>query len=181
MAVRYEDAPPIVPSQDEDELIRQSSIVFPTNSLIDPLMFERLSGDKLTIGFAGNRFFNPFVWQKIVFFRLSYDDLGRVKEAHEIPDAESRGSEVLLTFEWDGSRLSAIRGYQAKALVYERRQQYQENRIAGEEIRWAGKVSHIRYVYNGGQLVSAECEKDESVDGRSRKVAFAGKSSSRTR
>jgi hypothetical protein len=130
---------------------------------------------------VGNRFFNPFVWQKIVFFRLSYDDLGRVKEAHEIPDAESRGSEVLLTFEWDGSRLSAIRGYQAKALVYERRQQYQENRIAGEEIRWAGKVSHIRYVYSGGQLVSAECEKDESVDGRSRKVAFAGKSSSRTR
>lgn len=179
ISVRYEDAPAITPSQDPDEVLRQSTVVLPNNPLIDPLLFERLTGEKATIGVAGNRFFHPFVWQKLVYFRLTYDNAGRVKQAHEIPDAESRGSEVLLEFDWDGNKLAAIHGYQLsggdetkKTPIYERRQKYLEGRLIGEDIRAGGKASHIKYVYSGSQLVSAECDKDEMLDGRSRKVIF---------
>jgi len=53
-------------------------------------------------------------------------------------------------------------------------QRYVQDRLVGEEIRAGGKSSSIKYNWNAGALVSAECGKDESVDNRSRDVSFAG-------
>jgi hypothetical protein len=50
--------------------------------------------------------------------------------------------------------------------------QYQEGRLIGEDIQGSGRASKIKYVYNAGKLVSAECANDQTLDGRSRKVAF---------
>jgi hypothetical protein len=43
----------------------------------------------------------------------------------------------------------------------------------GEDIQGtAGRSAKIKYVYNAGKLTSAECGSDQTLDGRSRKVAF---------
>jgi hypothetical protein len=76
-------------------------------------------------------------------------------------------------------KLTALRAYQLaggdetkRVLVYERRQNYQEDRLISEDIQTRGKTLRIKYTYNGNQLISAECDKDESLDGREREVAF---------
>jgi hypothetical protein len=186
MSVRYEDAAAPAKTSDPDELLRQSNVLLNNNALIDPILLQRLTGQNAAIGVAGNRFFNPFVWQKLCFFRLKYDAAGRVTEARELA-GDGQGGDTLVEFEWDGLKLSDIKAYQVsgadskKALIYERRQQYQENRLVSEEIRTGGKVSRIKYSYNGGQLAMAECDKDESLDSRARKVFFAGAKSGRGR
>ena len=57
---------------------------------------------------------------------------------------------------------------------------YQQGRLVGEEIRAGGKSPSIKYKWKGDQLVSAECDKDESLDGRSREVIFAAGSKGAT-
>lgn len=70
--------------------------------------------------------------------------------------------------------MTAVRAYQGSTKVYERDQIYQGGHITSEEIHAGGKTAHIKYVYRGGALVSAECDKDEAMDNRSREVFFAG-------
>jgi hypothetical protein len=199
LAFTYEDSIPQVISvqpagvalgtaADRDELLKRSSVLLINSPLVDPIALERVSGKKVTIGIAGNQFFHPFIWQKLHYFQLTYDDAGRVKSAREIPGPESvRGSEVDLEFDWDGLKLMAVRGYRRvggddsrRVQIYERKQVYQDNRLVGEELKAGSKISRIKYLYDGATLVSAECEKDESVDNRSREVFFAA-ASSRTR
>jgi hypothetical protein len=173
---------------DRDELLKRSNVVLMNTPLVDPVGLERVSGKKVTIGVAGNQFFHPFVWQKLHYYQFSYDEAGRVQSAREIPGPESpAGSEVDLEFDWDGLRLMAVRGYRRtgddgsrRVQFYERKQQYQDNRLIGEDIKTGNKISRIKYLYEGSTLVSAECEKDESIDHRSRDVFFAA-ASSRTR
>ena len=128
------------------------------------------------MGIAGNRFFNPFVWERPYYFRLTYDEQGRVAQAREIADTRSGAAGVLLEFEWEGMQLAAhprLPGADRRAAkIYERTMQYQDGRLIGEEIEGSGRRSKIKYVYNGGKLISAECTTDATVDGRSRKVAF---------
>jgi hypothetical protein len=75
--------------------------------------------------------------------------------------------------------LTAVRVYTTSegtrpVLTYERTQQYAGDKLVGEVVKAGSKTSKIKYVYAGNQLVSAECEKDEAIDGRSREVFFAG-------
>ncbi len=184
IAVQPEGGPAPGVTTDRDELLKRSSVLLSNSPLVDPIALERVTGQKVAIGVAGNRFFNPFVWQKVHYFQLTYDDAERVKFAREIggPDAQ-QGGEVDLEFEWDGLKLMSIHGYQRGAdeahrtKIYERSMEYQDNRLMGEEIRSNGKPSHIKYVYDGATLVSAHCDKDDSIDGRSRDVFFAATAS----
>ena len=41
----------------------------------------------------------------------------------------------MLEFEWSGMQLNAIRGFQAKAKVYERTMQYQDGKLISEDVR----------------------------------------------
>ena len=157
---------------DIDEMVRRSSLVLINNPYLDPAALERLTGKSITLGMAGNRFFQPFVWDKIHYFRLTYDNYGRVSRAREIADPKAAPGDSYLEFDWDGQQLTAVRGYQGKSKIYERTMQYQDGKLVGEEVQGQGKTAHIKYVYNGGRLASAACDKDLSLDDRSRQVIF---------
>jgi len=157
---------------DPDEFVKRSSLVLQNNPYIDPVAIQQFTGKNVTIGIAGNRFFNPFVWDSIHYFKLTYDEQGRVIQARETRGPLSPPGDFILEFEWDGQQLDSITGYQGKAQVYERSLQYEGGRLVSEEIQAQGKTSHIKYVYNGGRLVSATCDKDPSLDDRSRQVFF---------
>jgi hypothetical protein len=160
-------------SQDPDELLKQASVILLNNTLIDPLALEQLTGKQVTVMVTGNRFFHPFIWQNLHYFYLSYDANSRVKSAREIPGQNTpKGSEVTVYFDWDSLHLNRIRAYQNGIKVYERDQVYQSGHITSEEIHTGGKTSYIKYVYKGAVLVSAECDKDETIDNRSREVFF---------
>ena len=181
--VAYEDAARAPSGSDPDALLKQSSLVLLNNPYVDPLAVEKLTQKNITLGIAGNRFFQPFVWDKIHYFRLTYDERGRVAQAREIADPKTATpSDVLLEFEWDGLQLSAVRGYQGdekhRVPVYQRTLQYQDDRLVGEDIQSQGKSSHIKYNYNGSRLVSAEAATDPTLDNRSRKVFFLANSPS---
>jgi hypothetical protein len=165
---------------DADEALKRSSLILINNPLVDPLMVQKLKGNNITLGVAGNKFFHPFVWEKLYFFQFTYDTAGRVKTALLLPEPNAAtGGDVLVEFEWNGQKLSHLKAFQLmggdekkRTLIYERTPHYQENRLMTEEVHSRGKVTHIKYTYNGDQLVSADCEKDESLDGRSRQVTF---------
>jgi hypothetical protein len=174
------DGPPAGPSADPDESWKKSSVLLLNNPLVDPLMVEKAKGRPVTVTVAGNRFFHPFVWERPYFFQVEYDGNGRVRRARQLGGREaSPGGEVLVECDWNGMKLTALRAYQLaggdetkRVLVYERRQNYQEDRLISEDIQTRGKTLRIKYTYNGNQLISAECDKDESLDGREREVAF---------
>jgi hypothetical protein len=127
---------------------------------------------------SGNPFFNPLVWEKLYYFRIVYDDSGRVTRAQQLSGPQGAPAEQTLEFEWNGMQLVAIHGYLGKTGNYERTMQYQDGRLVSEEIQGQGKPSHIRYSYLGDRLVSAEAAVDPTLDNRSRKVAFLGSSPS---
>jgi hypothetical protein len=109
---------------------------------------------------------------------LTYDENGRVSKAQELSGPKGSPGEQVLEFEWNGSRLMAIRGYIGKLKNYERTMQYQEGRLVTEQIQGQGKSSQIKYVYAGSRLVSAEAATDTTLDNRNRKVMFAANSPS---
>ena len=163
---------------DPDELFRRSQVRLANNPYADPAAIQMLTNKNVTLGIAGNRFFDPFVWDKVHYFQLTYDEAGRVRQARELPDAKAvTPGDQSVDFEWDGMRLMAVRAYQGadtnhRAKIYERTLQYQDNRLVSEETQYQGKTSKIRYNYNGGRLASAVGDRDPSLDDRSRTVTF---------
>jgi len=178
-AVDAGDAPRKLP-KDPDALLKESNVVLPNNPLVDAPAVQRLSGKAVTVGVAGNRYFHPFVWERPYFFALTHDAQGRLQSARQIADAETRGSGLVeIEFEWNGSRLTSVHGFSLSesgargTQVYSRTLNYVQDKLMGEEIKAGQKDSKIKYVWNGGSLVSAECDKDETLDNRSRNVVFA--------
>ncbi len=169
-AEENETLPPL--GSDPDEAFRRFSVKLSNNRFADPLAIQKLTGQNVTIGISGNRFFHPFVWEKIYYFRLAYDDKGRVGEAHEFNPKTGALTDLTLRFDWNGVQLTGVHGYQGREQVYERRLQYQEGRLVSEEIQGQGKGARITYTYNGSKMASAKCDKDPSLDGRSRVVTF---------
>jgi hypothetical protein len=154
---------------DPDALVKEANVLLPNNPFVDTAAIERLTGKQITVGIAGNRFFHPFVWERPYYFMFQYDAQGRVKSAMQITDQ----APVRADFEWNDLRLANVKVYQSGGqLIYERTMQYVQDRLVGEEFRMGQKDGKIKYVYNGAVLVSAECEKDESLDNRSREVTF---------
>ncbi len=172
MAVDGASRPPAPSSSDPDELVRNSSLVILNNPYIDPDAVQKLTGRDITLGIAGNRYFLPFVWEKLHYFRFTYDLNGRVSEAREIASAAGPPTGFTLKFEWLGQQLTAVHGFQGGVKMYDRTIDYQDGRIVGEDIQGEGKNSKIKYNYNGGRLISATCSTDKSLDGRSRQVMF---------
>ncbi|MCC6538648.1 MAG: hypothetical protein IT162_13920 [Bryobacterales bacterium] len=179
-AVDAADVPRKAP-EEADSLLAASNVILPNHPLIDAAMLSRLTGRQATVGVAGNRFFHPFVWERPYYFAFEYDERGRVKSARQLADKEPGARPpVLAEFKWNEMRLQAVRVYQLTtpdsprgAQIYERTMQYQQDRLVGEEFRAGQKDGKIKYVWNGATLVSAECDKDESLDSRSREVFFA--------
>jgi hypothetical protein len=174
-AVAY-DATQSVSSKDPDEMYKRSALLLSNNSYVDPGAVQQLTGKNIAIGISGNKYFNPFVWDAIHYFRLTYDNRGRVAQAREISGPAAAPGDGMLEFDWDGSLLTAIRGYQGPAnqhrQTYERTMEYQDGRLVSEQIQSQGKTWRIKYNYNGGSLASAVCDRDPSLDDRSRQVTF---------
>ena len=171
-------------ASDPDKALEGLNVLYGNNPYIDPAMVKLFTGRELTIGVAGNRYFNPFVWERVYFFQLSYDESGRVKTARQRPDLSldegGRGGDpVTLEFQWDGNRLTGITAYSTagydagnKSPVYERRMTYSGNKLMGESIRHGSKKAKIDYKYSGDTLATAALDDDDSVDNRSRVVSF---------
>jgi hypothetical protein len=163
-------------SADPDERYKRSSLLLLNNPYVDPIAVQKLTGKNLALGIAGNRFFNPFVWDGVHYFQLTYDDFGRVTQARELAPGGGLGNDVV-EFEWNGAQLQAVHGYSGidpsrRVRTYERTLEYQDNRLVAEEIHGGNKNSKIKYVYNGGRLASAVCDKDPTLDDRARQVTF---------
>jgi hypothetical protein len=175
-AVAYEQAKSFA-SADPDEMYRNSALVLSNNPYIDPAAVERFTEKNYALGIAGNKYFDPFVWDHIHYFRFTYDAQGHVAQAREVADPKAAPGDTWLEFEWDDNQLQTISAFQGadaahRAKLYERTLQYQDGRLVSEEIKAQGKTSHIKYNYNAGRLVSATCDRDPSLDDRSRQVTF---------
>jgi hypothetical protein len=176
-AVTYDgDAKPST-GVDADEALKRASLVLFNSPYADPVAVAKLTGKNIALAVAGNKFFLPFVWDKIHYFQITYDGAGRVSTAREIASPRGAPGDTLLEFHWDGLQLQSIEAFQVSgerrgAKFYERTMEYQDGRLVGETIGNGGKSSKIKYTYNGGKLVSANCEKDLTLDGRARQVTF---------
>jgi hypothetical protein len=163
-------------SSDLDELYKHSAPLLSNNPYVDPIAIQRLTGKDVALGVSGNKYFQPFVWDGIHYFRFTYDSRGRVALAREIADPSSAPGDSSLEFDWDGWQLTAIRGYRGlgnqRRQVYERTMEYQDGRLASEQIQSQGKSWRIKYSYTGGKLAAANCDRDPSLDDRSRQVTF---------
>jgi hypothetical protein len=164
--------------KDGDDPLQSTNVVLLNSPVVDPLAVQRVTGKNVAVGIAFNRYFNPFVFEKLYYFRLTYDAQGRVSNARELSGPKGSPGEQSVEFEWNGMQLAAVRGFQGKAKMYERTLQYQGGRLVSEEIQGQGKPSRIRYTYAGNRLVSAETTNDATLDNRSRKVAFRSASPS---
>jgi hypothetical protein len=165
-------------SADPDEAYKRASVLPLNSPLVDPVAIQRATGKNVAMVVAGNPFFSPFVWEKLYYFRVVYDDSGRIARAQQLSGPQGAPAEQTLEFEWNGMQLTAIHGYLGKTANYVRSLQYQDGRLVSEEIQGQGKPSHIKYNYAGDRLMTAEAAVDPTLDNRSRKVAFVGNSPS---
>jgi hypothetical protein len=165
------EARPAAPA-DPDAAYKNAPVLLPNNPLVDLAAIRRMAGKNLALTVAGNPFFNPFVWESLHYFRLTYDDGGRVSRAQELSGPTGAPGAQVLEFEWNGMQLTAIRGYVGNTKNYERTMQYQDGLLVGEEIQGRGKPSRIKYSYAANRLVSAEATADATLDNRGRKVTF---------
>jgi hypothetical protein len=172
-----DDARPAL-SADPDEAYKHASVLPLNSPFVDPIAIQRITGKNLALAIAGNPFFNPFMWEKLCYFRISYDDRGRIVRAQQLSGPRGAAAEQVLEFDWNGMQLAAIHGFVGKTGNYERTMQYQDGRLVSEEIQGQGKPSHIKYNYVGDRLVWAEVAADPNLDNRNRKVTFLGNSPS---
>ena len=137
---------------------------------LDTRLAYMATGKRAAVGFSGNHFFHPFVWDAIHVFELDYDEQGRVHHAWELDEPNA----PRLDFMWEGKRLVSVVGRTAsEQAVYTRTLTYSGDKLMSESITQGGKTSHIQYKYNKqGVLIEAECDADPSLDSRSRKVEF---------
>lgn len=175
-SVAYGDNLPERSPSVDPEPYKRSCLVVWNNPYIDPSAVQQLTGKNISQLISGNRYFNPFVWDKVHYFQGVWDDRGRLTQARELSGPGGAPLNFSLAFEWDGLELQSIVGYEEAAgrrtQVYERQLRYEDGRLASEEIRAQGKTSRIRYEYKSGKLVSATAEHDATLDDRSRQVSF---------
>ena len=121
-------------------------------------------------GFAGNPYFNPFVWSGLHTFQYSYDKNGRVEQATEI------GAARHARFQWDGNRLQSIAVFADKDTerpVYRRSLSWTGDRLVSETVEYGGRQYRINYKYVGDRLTEAEFDDNGAHDGQSRTIRFS--------
>ena len=164
-------APSTASVSDADEESHDSSQGFLTllnNPKIDPRMVEQGIGHRVTTGFSGNSFFNPFVWDGIHIFDLTYDNQGRITQA-----LEHRKGASAIRFTWNGNLLQKVVQRSGPDELYSRSLNYSDGKLVSETIRYGNRQSQINYQYDSqGRLSGADCSEDHSLDGRSRRVFF---------
>jgi hypothetical protein len=167
---------PLAPSQkysvlsDPDGGSSAGFLTLWNNPRLDTRLAFKMTGKRAAVGFSGNAYFHPFVWDAIHLFELDYDEQGRVFHAWELDNPGA----PRLDFAWDGQRLLKVTGHDsAGAVVYSRTLNYSGDRLNGETISGPGGTSHIEYKYDKqGRMVEASANADHSLDGRSRKIYF---------
>jgi len=111
---------------------------------------------------AGNSFFNPFIWDGLHYFSLSYDSQGRISTAREW------NADSLVRFLWSGDRLTEIRAFRKDSSTpyYQRTISYSGTMILGETYTEGGKTGQIKYVYSGRVLQQVKVEDGGVHDGK---------------
>ena len=176
-AVAYDNDAKAPAGADPDEALKRASLVLLNSPYADPVAVAKLTGQNITLAVAGNRYFLPFVWDKIHHFRPTYDDAGRAATARESCRAQGALGDTLLEFQWDGWEFSQlIEAYQiwvSSACQILRANDGVRGWLADGRNRGERReiVAHSG-TQNGGKLISANCEKDMTLDGRSRQVMF---------
>jgi hypothetical protein len=141
------------------------------NPRMDTQLAWKVTGKRAAVGFSGNRFFHPFAWDAIHLFELDYDEQGRVQHAWELGDPKA----PRIDFAWEGQRLLKVTAHDTtEGVIYSRVLNYSGDRLTGETISQpGGKSAHIEYKYDKqGRMIEADCDADQTLDGRSRKVHF---------
>jgi hypothetical protein len=116
----------------------------------------------LATGIAGNSFFNPFIWDGLHYFSLTYDTEGRMSSAREW------NADNLVRFTWSGDRLTGISAFRKDSATpyYQRTISYSGTMIIGESYTEATKAGQIKYVYSGKVLQQVKVEDGGVHDGK---------------
>jgi len=127
----------------------------------DAAVLTALEGP-LATGIAGNSFFNPFIWDGLHYFSLSYDSQGRLASAREW------NADNLVRFTWSGDRLTEIQAFRKESPVpyYQRTISYSGAMIVGESYSLGTKTGQIKYVYSGKVLQQVKVEDGGVHDGK---------------
>ncbi len=143
------------------DALGSAEIVLPNDHLVDTEIVQRLIGPVTTV-VSGNSFFNPFIWDGIHYFTLTYDPQGRVLTAKEW------NTDNLVRFSWDKQRLKEVTVYRAHATepYYRRTISYSGDKIAAEEYSTQAHSGRIKYVYAKDVLTSAKVEDGGVHDGK---------------
>jgi hypothetical protein len=127
----------------------------------NPAVLTILEGP-LSTTVAGNSFFNPFIWDGLHYFSLTYDHQGRIDKAREW------NADNLVRFTWSGDRLSGIRAFRKDSPTpyYERTISYSGIMITGETYSAGNRTGQIKYVYSGKVLQQVKVEDGGVHDGK---------------
>jgi hypothetical protein len=116
----------------------------------------------LATGIAGNSFFNPFIWDGLHYFNLTYDLQGRLAAAREW------NADNLVRFTWSGDRLTEIQAFRKDSPTpyYQRTISYSGAMITGESYTQGNKTGQFKYVYSGKVLQQVKVEDGGVHDGK---------------
>ncbi len=122
-------------------------IVLPDHPYIDPAILAVVEGSPVTSVISGSSFFNPFLWDGVHAFTVTYDRQGRAETAQEW------NADNLVRFSWEGVQLVAVRAYRknSDAPYYQRTMTYSGAAIAGEDYSVNGRNGKIKYIYTNGR------------------------------
>jgi hypothetical protein len=153
--VRSPNPPHLVDDRGLPRIVLQDSVQFNTAVL------TVLEGP-LSTTIAGNSFFNPFIWDGLHYFSLTYDSQGRMASAREW------NADNLVRFTWSGDRLTEIRAFRkdSPSPYYQRTISYSGNMLSGETYSEGSKTGQIKYVYSGKVLQLVKVEDGGVHDGK---------------
>jgi hypothetical protein len=147
--------PHLVDEQGLPRILLQDSKQF------NPAVLTILEGP-LSTTVAGNSFFNPFIWDGLHYFSLTYDAQGRIGSAREW------NADNLVRFVWSGDRLTEVRAFRKDSPnpYYQRTISYSGTMIVGETYTEGSRTGQIKYVYSGKVLQQVKVEDGGVHDGK---------------
>jgi hypothetical protein len=139
----------------------QPRIVLQDSQQFSTAVLTAIEGPVST-GVAGNSFFNPFIWDGLHYFKLTYDLQGRLATAQEW------NADNLVRFTWAADRLAEIRAFRKDSPTpyYQRTISYSGAMITGESYSEGNKTGQIKYVYSGRVLQQVKVEDGGVHDGK---------------
>jgi hypothetical protein len=147
--------PHLIDGQGQPRIVLQDSPQF-------NLAILKVLEGQLSTTVAGNAFFNPFIWDGLHYFSLTYDAQGRMSSAREW------NADNLVRFIWSGDRLTEIRAFRKESSnpYYQRAISYSGTMILGESYSEGSRTGQIKYVYSGKVLQQVKVEDGGVHDGK---------------